>query len=182
MKESSLFDAAKTATDSVAAKASELTQSVAGTSETLKDIASGVKGQLADTTTELKDLAVAKLDEALADFNAALPILREAGYVLEGVHIKLGLIPQIIANFDTRATVPAERIDALLAEHAERKLTTLMVKSVYQATRLQSKLSIRGMRPSGLTVEVGLVPDITVKFSSTDDSRDVANELHGPKV
>jgi len=170
MRDSSLFDAAKKATDSVAAKASELTQSAAQTSDAFADIATGVKDQLADATTEMKSLGIAKLDEALADFNAALPVLREAGYVLESASIKLGLVPQVVANFSAGTPVPEARVDALLAEHGERKLTTLMVKTVCQATKLQSALNIRGMRPSGLSVEVGLVPQVTIKFSPTQDT------------
>ena len=173
MRDSRLFDAAKKATELVTAKASELTQSTAETSESLKDIAAGVKGQLADATAEMKGVGLAKLDEALDDFNAALPVLREAGYVVDGVSVKLGLVPQVVTNFSTGTLVSEERVDALLAEHAGRKFTTLMVKAVYQATRLQSKLDIRGMRPSGVSVELGLVPTVTVKFSPAAEGQRV---------
>jgi len=163
MGDSKLFDAAKKTTEIVAAKASEVTQSVTG--DTIRDMAAGVKEQLADVTTDIKEMSAAKLDEALGDLNAALPILRDAGYVLDGVTVKLGLAPQIVANFAGGAVVPEERVDALLAEHSGRKLTTLLVKAVRHATALQSKLTISGMRADGLSVEVGLVPQVTVKFS-----------------
>jgi len=163
MGDSKLFDAAKKTTEIVAAKASEVTQSVTG--DTIRDMAAGVKEQLADVTTDIKEMSAAKLDEALGDLNAALPILRDAGYVLDGVTVKLGLAPQIVANFAGGAVVPEERVDALLAEHSGRKLTTLLVKAVRHATALQSKLTISGMRADGLSLEVGLVPQVTVKFS-----------------
>jgi hypothetical protein len=163
MGDSKLFDAAKKTTEIVAAKASEVTQSVTG--DTIRDMAAGVKEQLADVTTDIKEMSAAKLDEALGDLNAALPILRDAGYVLDGVTVKLGLAPQIVANFAGGAVVPEERVDALLAEHSGRKLTTLLVKAVRHATALQSKLTISGMRADGLSVEVGFVPQVTVKFS-----------------
>jgi hypothetical protein len=70
--------------------------------------------------------------------------------------------------------VPEERVDALLTEHAGRKLTTLMVKSVYNATKLQSKLKISGMRPNGLSVEIGLSPQVTVKFGPTPEDAALA--------
>jgi len=163
MRDAGLVDAAKKATESVAAKAAEVTRSVAG--DSLRDMARGVKDQLADVTTDIKEMSAAKLDEALGDLNAALPILRDAGYVLDGVTVKLGLAPQIVANFAGGAVVPEERVDALLAEHSGRKLTTLLVKAVRHATTLQSKLTISGMRADGLSLEVGLVPQVTVKFS-----------------
>ena len=169
MAESRLADVAKKATDAVASKATELTQSAAETSAAIADVANGVKDQLADATAEVKTLGLTKLEEALADFNSAVPVLREAGYLLENVTIKLGLAPQVVANFSAGAAVPEERVDALLAEHAGKKFTRLMVKSVYQATKFQSSLSIRGMKPSGLSVEIGLVPQVTVKFSPTSE-------------
>ena len=166
MVNSPLVDAAKKAAESVAAKASEVTQSASGTSDTVRNLAAGVKDQLADVTGDLKEMSLAKVDEVLADFNAALPLLRDAGYVLEGVHIKLGLTPQIVANFaGGGAVLSEERVDAMLAEHPDRKLTTLLVKAVRHATTLQSKLTISGMRAAGISVDVGLVPQVTVKFS-----------------
>src|SRR6185503_11226800 len=168
MRDSKLVDAAKKVTESVAAKAGEVTRSAA--SDSLRDMVSGVKDQLADVTTDLKEMSIAKLEEALADFNAALPILRDAGYVLDGVTVKLGLAPQIVANFAGGAVVPEERVDALLAEHSGRKLTTLLVKAVRHATTLQSKLTISGMRADGLSLEVGLVPQVTVKVTPTPRS------------
>src|SRR5262249_2621418 len=124
MTDSRLFDAAKKATELVTSKASELTQSSAETTESLRDIAAGVKAQMPDATPEMKGTGLAKLDEALDDFNAALPVLREVGYVVEGVSVKLGLVPQVVANFSTGTLVSEERINALLNEHAGRKLTT----------------------------------------------------------
>ncbi len=76
MGDSKWVGAAKKATESVAAKAGELTRSVS--SDALRDVASGVKDQLADVTTDIKEMSAAKLDEALADFNAALPVLRRS--------------------------------------------------------------------------------------------------------
>ena len=163
MRDSTLVDAAKKVTESMAAKAGEVARSVAG--DTLRDMAAGAKDQIADVTADIKEMSAAKLDEALADFNAALPLLRDAGYVLEGVSVKLGLNPQIVANFAGGAVLSQERVDAMLAEHSGRKLTSLLVKAVRHATTLQSKLTISGMHADGLSVEVGLVPQVTVKFS-----------------
>ena len=174
MGDSKLFDAAKKTTEIVAAKASEVTRSVAG--DTIRDMAAGVKEQLADVTTDIKEMSAAKLDEALTDFNTALPLLRDAGYVLDGVSVKLGLSPQIVANFAGGGVLSEERVDAMLAEHSGRTLTTLLVKAVRHATTLQSKLTISGMRADGLSVEVGLVPRVTVKFTPTPRSETEATK------
>jgi hypothetical protein len=49
--------------------------------------------------------------------------------------------------------------------YAKRNLTVLLVKSVHQATKLQSRITIKGLRPRGLSIEIGLVPKVVVKFA-----------------
>jgi len=84
---------------------------------------------------------------------------------LNGADIGLGGPPKIIAYFSGGGSVSDEKIEALLAENAGRDLTIMLVKSVHQATKLQSKLDIKGLRPRGLSVEIGLIPKIVVEFA-----------------
>ena len=165
MKESRFAEMARKATEAAAARTDELTQFVAETSDVVKSLTAEAKDQLADATTEMKEAVLLRVRESLEDFNAALPVLREAGYVLDSVNIKLGLPPQITATLSSGAGVSEDQLETLLGQYAERKLTTLIVKSVYRATRLQSMLEIQGMRPSGLSVDVGLIPNIVIKFA-----------------
>jgi hypothetical protein len=163
MKES-LAGLARKATEAATARTGELTQFVATTADTVKTLTADAKGQLADVTDEMKEAALVRLRESLDDFNAALPVLRDAGYVLRGVSIKLGLPPQITASLSSGPGVSEDRLAELLTEHSRRKLTTLIVKSVYHATKLQSMLEITGMRPTGLSIDVGLIPDVVLQF------------------
>ena len=165
MKESRFAEMARKATEAAAARTDELTQFVAETSDAVKALTAEAKDQLADVTAEMKETALLRVRESLEDFNAALPVLREAGYILDSVNIKLGLPPQITATLSSGAGVSEDQLEALLAQHVERKLTTLIVKSVHRATKLQSMLEIQGMRPSGLSVDVGLIPNIVIKFA-----------------
>jgi hypothetical protein len=123
-----------------------------------------LKGQITEQTAGMSEIGLAKMTESLNDFNAALPALREAGYILERVDVDLGVPPKIVANFSGGDTAPDERSEELLEGHAERSLTVLLLKSVKQATRLQSKINIKGMKPRGLSVEIGLTPKIVVRF------------------
>jgi hypothetical protein len=164
MKDFRLLDEARKARDSAAAAASDLARQAGEKAEALKTKATDVKEQLAEQASEMSDLGVTKLNETLGELNASLPILREAGYVIDGVTIKLGIPPKIVANFSGGSEVSGERIEALLAEHADRTLTTLLVKSVYHATKLQSLVNVKGLRPTGVSVEIGLVPSVAVKF------------------
>jgi len=164
MKDFRLLDEARKVRESAAAAANDLARQAGEKAEALKAKATDVTEQLAEQASEMSDLGVTKLNETLGELNASLPILREAGYVIEGVTIKLGMPPKIVANFSGGSAVSGERIEALLGEHADRKLTTLLVKSVYHATKLQSLVNVKGLRPTGVSVEIGLVPSVAVKF------------------
>jgi len=164
MKDFRLLDAARKARDSAAAAATDLGRQASDKAESLKGKAADVKDQIAEQASEMTDLGLTKLNETMTEFNASLPVLREAGYVIDGVTIKLGMPPKIVANFSGGGAVSGERIDALLAEHTERKLTTLLVKSVYHATKLQSLVNVKGLRPTGVSIEIGLIPLVAVKF------------------
>jgi hypothetical protein len=164
-----LFEEAKKAKEAAAAKASELAQQASDKTGDLKArtaaAAAEVKDQLVDQAADVKDAGLARVNELLEEFNAALPVLREAGYAVEKVDIQLGLPPRIVAGVTSAADVSEARIHGLIAENAERKLAVSLVKALSQARQLQSRIKMAGMQPSGLAVEVGLIPQISIKFA-----------------
>jgi hypothetical protein len=164
MKDFRLISEAQKAKEAAAERARDLAGQATGATEDLKAKAADVKGQIAEQAAVMSEMGLAKLNETLADFNAALPVLREAGYTLDGVDIDLGVSPKIVADF-SGGGVSDEKVEALMAENTERNLTVLLMKSIHQAAKLQSRLSVKGMRPRGLSVEIGLVPKVVVKFA-----------------
>jgi hypothetical protein len=129
------------------------------------DRAKKAKDQAATTASKLKDVGATKISDTVDDFNAALPVLREAGYVLSSVDIGIGIPPKVSATFIASADVSPENVERVMAEHTDKKLTLLLMKSLYQAWQLQMKLKIAGLKPMGLSVEIGLVPNVTVRFA-----------------
>jgi hypothetical protein len=129
------------------------------------DRAKKAKDQAASTASKLKDVSATKIADTVEDFNAALPVLREAGYMLNSVDIGIGIPPKVSATFIASPDVSPENVERVMAEHADKKLTLLLMKSLYQAWQLQMKLKIAGLKPMGLSVEIGLVPNVTVRFA-----------------
>ena len=127
--------------------------------------AKAARDQVAAKAGELKDAGFAKMVETLDDFNAALPVLREAGYTLASVDIGIGIPPKMSASFSASDDVSAENVERLIAAHAEKKFTVLLMKSLYRAWQVQMKIKIAGLKPKGITVEIDLVPSVTVKFA-----------------
>jgi len=158
---SQLLDRAKAAGERAQSSVSGLASKA---SELAANKANDLKVQVAAKAVELKDASLGKLSETLDDFNAALPVLREAGYTLSGVDIEVGIPPKVVARFVTSAEISAETVERLLVEHADRKLTLVLVKALYQAWQLHTKVKIVGLQPKGLSVEIGLIPNVSVHF------------------
>jgi hypothetical protein len=152
---------AQRAKEAAGGKAREWAERASVSTEDLRGKASDLKGQIAEQAAGMGEMSLAKLDEMLGEFADILPTLRSAGYTLRNVEVELGLPPKLIANFSGSGGVVPE----LPSEGAERALTVLLVKSIHQATKLQSMITIKGLRPSGLSVEIGLVPRIVVTFA-----------------
>jgi hypothetical protein len=157
-----LLGRAKAARDqaqsSVAGLASQATEAAAAK-------AGDLKTQVAAKASELRDGVLAKLAETLEDFNGALPVIREAGYTLSDVSIAVGIPPTVTASFDASDDISREHVEHLLSVHAERRFTVLLMRSIYQAWQVQQRINIAGLKPKGLSVELGLIPAVTVKFS-----------------
>jgi hypothetical protein len=153
-----LFDQVKKAQEAASAKADEL-----------KAKSAEVKGQLLEQAGEMREAGINKLKQTITDFNAALPVLSEAGYVLDAVQIGLGIPPKIVAMFSVGSPVGEEKFQELLAANEERKLTIVLMKSIHEATKLQSRIKIKGLRPSSLAVELGLIPEIGVRFKRFEE-------------
>ncbi len=143
---SGIFEGAKKAKEKAAAKTSEL------------------KVQVGEHAAEIKEAGFAKLAALVEEINGAVPVLREAGYRMEMVNIRLGVSPAVSVMFASAGDVSDERINALIEKNAERKMTVLLAKSLVQARKVQSKVKVAGLEPIGISVDVGLFPEIGLKF------------------
>ncbi|HTA91252.1 MAG TPA: hypothetical protein VK745_16815 [Polyangiaceae bacterium] len=158
----SLLGRAKTAKEQAQSSVTGLASRATGAAATTAD---DLKGHVTAKANELKDASLAKLAEMLDDFNASLPVIREAGYTLSGVDIGIGLPPKVTASFLVSSEVSPETFERLMAEHAQRKFTLLLLKSLHHAWQLHTKIKIVGLKPRGLSVDLGLIPVVSVKFS-----------------
>lgn len=132
---------------------------------TVTNLAGDVKGQVVAKAGELKDAGLSQLLSTVEDFNASLPVLREAGYTLSEVEITIGLPPKVTASFVVSEEVSGEAIEQLLTTHADKKLTVLLVRSLHQAWQLHTRVKIGNLRPNALSIDIGLIPEVSVKFT-----------------
>ncbi len=148
-----------------AAKAEEATAFLAGARDQAAAKVASAKDLIADKMVEAKEAALTGIREVVDDLNEHLPALQEAGYTLSGVAIELGLAPHVVATFSTRPDISRERVEAVMAQHAEAKVTVALLRALYSAYKLQSTVHIAGMKPVGIAVTIGLPPSIVVHFA-----------------
>ena len=124
-----------------------------------------LREQAAAQIEDLKDASLAMLLQTLDDFNNALPIVREAGYSLEGITLSMGIPPGLNADFSACPEASSVDVERLLAQHADMKLTVVLIKALHHAWLLQTKVTIGGLKATKLSVEVGLIPSVSVSFT-----------------
>jgi hypothetical protein len=148
--------------DQASAKATELRESVATKAQDVKD-------SVAATAADLREAGNARIKDAVDELNTALPVIRQVGFSLSEVKIEIGIPPKIVAIFQPSSGVTEESFATASEEHAERKLTTLLVRSLYHAWRLQKGLVVGSLKPHGIEVEIGLSPSVTIKFAPSEE-------------
>jgi hypothetical protein len=117
------------------------------------------------TEGELANAGTAKMREVLALFNAALPLLEEAGCKPSEVEVEIGLPPKVVANFVT-SEVSEEAIARITAANPDKTLACAILKALVKGARLQKVMEVGSLRASTLAVEIGLAPVLKLTFVS----------------
>lgn len=152
-----ILDKAKDATGAAAEKAALLKERASSMVSNLTDQASVKAGEIFDT-------GVDQLTQAVADFNATLPIVREAGYALGDMTVEMSISPKIIASFAVTEALSDEQTERIAQDHADSKLAVMIVRTLHRAGKLQSAITVGGLRPMGLSIGIGLSPSVAIKF------------------
>jgi hypothetical protein len=155
--------------DAVTTRASDMKDSVvtraADVKESVSTAASEATDSMKKAALEAKDASIEKMRQAIDDFNASLPLIREAGYHVGEVAIGIGLPPKIVATFSAAPDITEEHVNEVIEAHSDKRLTVLIVRSLLAAWKVQNKINIVGMKPRGMAVELGIVPSVTIKFA-----------------
>jgi hypothetical protein len=169
------LDKAKKVADQAAVTAAGILDRTVSKAQEASDLASDVRGQaaakvdelkdaLAGKIAEVKDAAFASVQQIAKDLNGYLPALGEAGYTLHEVSAEIGIVPKIDACFIARPDITQERIDAVIAQHADSKVLAVILRALYGAYKLQNSIDVAGMKPHGIMLTLGVTPSVAVKF------------------
>lgn len=134
----------------------------------LRDRASSVVSDLTEQAAtkagSIFDAGFEQVAHAVADFNATLPIVAEAGYKLGDVTVEMSISPRISASFTVAEALSDEQTERIVQENSDNKLAVMIIRTLHRAGKLQSLLTVGGLRPLGLSIGIGLSPSVSIKF------------------
>jgi hypothetical protein len=171
-----IFDKARDATEAAATRAAELREQAGDVASTFTeratssvreqttDLAAGLRERAGTLSAGVADATIERAKVALADFNAALPILKLAGYTVSEVGVELGIPPKIVASFANAEAVPDEQVEEMLKQHEDAPFASVLVRALMGARKLQNAVKVGGLRPKGLALNIGLSPSVVVRF------------------
>jgi hypothetical protein len=112
-----------------------------------------------------RDSAQEAVDSALLDLQGLKPILARAGFSLGNITISLGLPPGIVVAIIHDREV-ASGIEELVADPNLTNIQSLIVKSLKNAYSFTGMFQKYGYVIGQLSVEVGLIPKVTIVLTS----------------
>jgi hypothetical protein len=60
--------------------------------------------------------------------------------------------------------VNEERLNALLEEHANHRMTVMLLNALGKGKQLQSKVRLSGLKAKGIEIKIGLLPEVALRF------------------
>jgi hypothetical protein len=123
-----------------------------------------LKAKAGEVAGDIFDAGVQKLKETIDEVHAFAPHFRKVGYRLEQLEVELSLSPRVILHLDRDFEATDEQFEAVLANAANQRTMSLVVKALYQANQLQSRLGLQASRFRGLEMEVGIPPVARMKY------------------
>lgn len=136
--------------------------------EKTKEYAGKAKEKGKKVVDNVKDGAASKLEKTIADLNESLPIIEEAGYIMNKLDVDISLLPRLFAHFYQVKTVSEEKQTELLERVEGRKLITMLLKALFKASTLREKIKIKDMEYQEVAVEIGLTPSAKLVFRNTN--------------
>ncbi len=146
-------------------KAEEIRAMVEEGAETIREIRSDVES----TVDDLKADSEEKMMESLEKIQDAERVFKEAGYQLHAVKLEMGFNPKVVSVLRRESEISESKQERLLKQHADNKLLTTMLKSLFKAEALEDKVHLRRLTFHEVHIEVGVVPAVHVLWEDNSN-------------
>ncbi len=143
--------------------------------EKIKSVASStaaaVDSKLKDSISFLSDLKEAgweKISTGVNDILGLAPLIEVTGFSMKDVSVDASIPPSITLAFVKEKDVDPETIKKLLEENKGKEILALIVKALQKADSLQKGMNLSHYSFRGLSMKIGLPPDISLKFTKME--------------
>jgi len=118
-----------------------------------------------EEVSSASDFGARKLKEIFNDISNARELVKEAGYELSEIEVEMSIPPAITPHFLFLETISITRQKELLERTKGSKMLSLLLKSLFTASKLQSNVKMDDFRMDEVEVQIGIPPSIKLKFS-----------------
>jgi hypothetical protein len=132
--------------------------------DVVKDKTSDVADALSVKVTALKEAGADKIKNYMDEISHGLPLIEEAGFKVDGINIDLSLPPDISIGFSKTNEVTSETIQLLIEDNQDKKLLCLILNALQSANNLQSKITMDKFVFAGVSIKLGLPPEVSLKY------------------
>ena len=108
-----------------------------------------------------------KLTELADSVNEAIPIITQAGFVVESIQVTLGVPPKAILRVRVVRELTDAEYDALVANVGEKIVTSLVAGTFLKAAALHRSFRIGSMQSSHIEIELAPLPAVRFLFGPT---------------
>jgi len=139
-----------------------------GFSDAMDSAMDSIGSKFDDSLTFLKNMKEAsgdKIGSFVNDILGLAPLIEATGFSMKDVSVDVTVPPGLTLAFVKERDVPPEEIEKLLEENGDKKVLTVIVKSLQKADNLQKGMNLSHYLFRGLSLKIGLPPDISLKYT-----------------
>jgi hypothetical protein len=131
----------------------------------LKDRAEGLQAGVSEKLDAVSGSGMEEFKERIAELNEMIPLISELGYSVEDIRLGIGLLPEVgISISGLTKTMPDEAYNRIIVEQKEKPLLIGTIKALQNASAMQHRIHIMGMRADTASITLGFPPKIMLEF------------------
>ncbi len=113
---------------------------------------------------EFKDSTKEKANAMLEEITNLGENMNKAGFELIEINTSLGLPPTFSLTYHFLHDVTTEEQKSILEENAGKKITTIILKTLFKSTAYAKSLKLGTFKLNEVSIQLGLLPEVGVKF------------------
>ena len=116
----------------------------------------------------IKEMSQDKLSTLVNDILGLAPLIEVTGFNMKDVSVDVTIPPGISLQFVKEKDVDPETIEKLLEENKDKKILSLIVQGLKKADDLQKGMNLSHYLFRGLSMKIGIPPDISLKYTRNE--------------